>query len=264
MTTAIGLIASNTVRQIVRQRTFLNILIFGLGMVILSLVVSNITFGYRDQVVRSIGLSGVILAVDLMALLLSIGLIHAEMDRKTLFVVFTKPVTRTAYVFGRALGLFAVLSLALAGFGAVVLLTLLSVGGAPSLHDLYALLGGLVEAGILGSFGLVLSAFTTPMLGMGIGLGFWVAASTTDDLVRLSQLEGVNAMGESISAGNETLALILSYVLPSFQVLNFRTAAVYRLTIPGSEFAWAMAYGCLWILGLLLLSGFVLSRREMV
>ncbi|MEM1023885.1 MAG: ABC transporter permease subunit [Myxococcota bacterium] len=260
----VGLVAGNTIRQIVRQRTFFNVFIFGLGMVIVALVVSNITFGYRDQVVRSIGLSGVILAVDLMALLLSIGLIHAELDRKTLFVVMTRPVTRTAYVLGRALGLFAVLSMAMASFGLVVLLTLLSVGGAPTLHDVYALSGGLVEAGILGSFGLVLSAFTTPMLGTGIGLGFWIAASTTDDLVRLARLKGDNSMGEALHSGNETMAQALSYVLPNFQVLNFRTEAVYRLTIPGDEFAWALVYGVLWIVGFLLLAGLILSRRELV
>jgi Cu-processing system permease protein len=255
----IRLIASNTLRQIVRQRTFLNIAIFGLAMILLAVVVSNITFGYRDRVVRSIGLSGVTLAVDLMALLLSVGLIHSELDRKTLFVVLTRPLDRTSYVLGRALGLFTVLALATAGFGIVVISTLAMVEGTPTLHDLYALIGGFVEAALLGSFGLVLSAFTTPMLGTGMGLGFWIAASSTDDLVRLSRLSL-----EGSPAGNETLALVISWALPNLQRLNFRTEAVYQLTIPGLEFGLALLYGGLWALAFLFLAGFVLSRREMV
>ena len=80
-------IAGNTLRQTVRQRLFLNIGIFGIGMVLLAMLVGSITYGFPDRVVRSIGLSGVTIAVDLMALLLGVGLIHEEIDRKTLFVV---------------------------------------------------------------------------------------------------------------------------------------------------------------------------------
>src|SRR5438067_1870881 len=117
--TPIFIVAANTFRQTLRQRLFYNIFIFGVGMVLLSLVVGNITYGYQHRVVRSIGLSGVALALDLIAILVGVTLIHQEIDRKTLFVVLVRPIGRAQYVWGRYLGLVAALSLTLVGLTAV-------------------------------------------------------------------------------------------------------------------------------------------------
>ncbi|MGF1509047.1 MAG: ABC transporter permease [Myxococcota bacterium] len=251
----VGLVASNTFRQVLREKTFLNIIVFGVGMVLLSVVISNITFGFQDRVVRSIGLSGVTIAVDLMALLVGVGLIHSEIDRKTLFVLLTRHMSRFSYVLGRAVGLALVLVLASFGFSLVFLSTLLSVYGTPSGNDLLALAGGYVEALILGSFGILLSSFTTPTLAAGIGLGFWIAASTTDDLVRLTQLS---------ETGNETLAQVISWTLPNFQLLNYRTAAVYGDALDAFPVMMSFVYGLLYAAAFVAFAGFVLSRREMV
>ena len=56
------------------------------------MLVGNISYGYIDRVVRSIGLSGVAMALDLIALLVGTTLIHQEIDKKTLFVVLVRPV----------------------------------------------------------------------------------------------------------------------------------------------------------------------------
>ena len=84
-------VAQNTFRQTLRERLFLNIIIFGVFMILLAMVLANITFGYPDRVVRSIGLSGISIAANLVALLVGVSLIHQEIDRKTLFVVLTRP-----------------------------------------------------------------------------------------------------------------------------------------------------------------------------
>ena len=114
---ALWMIASNTVRQTVRQRLFYNVALFGVGMVVLAMIVSNITFGFPDRVVRSIGLSGVTFAVDLMALLVGVTLVHQEIDKKTLFVLLTRPLTRWQYVAGRFLGLFLTIVAMTVGLG---------------------------------------------------------------------------------------------------------------------------------------------------
>lgn len=253
--TAIGLVASNTLRQTIRQRLYFNIGIFGVGMVLLSMVIGQITFGYPDRVVRSIGLTGVTIAVDLMALLVAVGLIHDEIDKKTLFVVLTRPLSRASYVIGRFVGLVLALTLALAGFALIFLLLLSSVGGEVQAADWFALLAILPEAAILGAFGLLLSAFSTPTLSAGLGLGFWIAAATTDDLVNLT------AQSEQPLRG---LVRGLYYALPSFARFDFRNLAVYAGEVDPADFGFAMGYGVLYAAGLVLFASVVMSRREML
>jgi Cu-processing system permease protein len=251
----IFIIAGNTFRQTVRQKLFLNIGIFGLGMVILAVVVGNVTYGYTDRVVRSIGLSGVSIALDLMALLVGISLIYDEIDRKTLFVVLTRPIDRWQYVVGRYLGLIASLTVAGAGFVLVFITALLLAAGQPSSADLLALLGALAESMLIGAVGLLLSSFTTPMLGAGIGLGIWVAAATSDDLVRLSR----NAPEFA-----KTIAKVAYYALPGLARFNFREAAVYGDPIGLGDVWPVFAYGALYSLCMLALTTVILERREML
>ncbi len=253
--TPIIVVAQNTFRQTVRQRLFFNVGIFGVGMVLLSMVMGQITFGHPDRVVRSIGLSGVTIATDLIALLTAVSLIHQEIDRKTLFVVLTRPIHRWQYVVGRYLGLLFALFLVLVGFTIIFAFTLSASLGSLTGADILALIAIFPEAAILAAFGMLLSAFSTPTLSAGIGLGFWIAASTTDDLIRLTKT--ANPFTKAIAQGTY-------YVFPSLERLNFRDLAVYQKPIVMNDFALAMGYGALYCVALVALASVVLSRREMV
>lgn len=252
---AILLVAYNTLRQTIRQRLYFNILVFGVGMLLLSMVLGGITYGYADRVVRSIGLSGVSIALDLMALLVGVSLIHEEIDKKTLFVVLTRPLARWQYVVGRYLGLLLALSVALTGFGLIFSLTLGLSLGEFTKPDFVALVAVLPEAAILGGVGLVLSAFSTPTLSSGLGLGFWLAAATTDDLLALT----ANAEAPMKQIGQAAY-----YVLPSLARFNFRDLAVYQGEVIMADVLSTMAYGAVYAGVLVALASLILTRREMV
>lgn len=252
---AIWVIASNTLRQTIRQRLYLNIVIFGVAMLLLSMVMAQITLGVPSRVVRSVGLSGATITVDLMALLVAVTLVHQEIDRKTLFVVLTRPIRRSEYLIGRYLGLFWALLIALVGFSVVFVLTLSSVRGEVQFQDFVALLMIIPEAAIIGAFGLILSTFSTPTLSAGMGLGFWIACATIDDLVKLLQRgdEQLRSLAEGVS-----------FALPNLARLNFREAAVYGFDIATRDVILALAYGALWSVVLVGISVAILNRREMV
>ncbi|MFO0728865.1 MAG: ABC transporter permease subunit [Myxococcota bacterium] len=251
----ISVIAANTFRQVVRERLFYNLLVFGVGMIVFSGLVGALTFGHAARVVCSIGLSGVSFVLDLVALLVGVALIHQEIDRKTLFVVLTRPLHRWQYAAGRYLGLVAVLATALAGLSLIFALALTLAKGSFGANEAMALLLSFPEAAIIGAFALVLSAFSTPTLSAGLGIGFWIICSTTDDLVRLSRNSGPVA---------ESLAKFAYYALPSLARFNLREAAVYQQAIPWADTAAALVYGGLYAAFLASLAGLILSKRDMV
>lgn len=251
----IWLIAHNTTLETIRKQTFFNILVFGVGMVAFGMVVGNLTIGYPDRVVRSIGLSGISIGANLMALLVGVGLVHREIERKTLFVVLTHPVERWQYVLGRYFGLAFTLFGLMSGFAAAFFLTLVYVGGTPSSVDLLALGLSFIEACVLGGFAIVLSSFSTPSLSAGIGLGFWVASASTEDLVNLTQ--------ESSPLGRG-VAQTIAFTLPSFSRFDLREAAVYADGVDVGAIAYTVAYGTLYMAGFAALASAILARREMI
>ena len=252
---AIGLIATNTVRQTVRDRLYYNIAFFGLGMVVFSMVVGNITFGFPDRVVRSIGLTGFAVALNLLALLVGVGLVHQEIDRRSLFVVLTRPIRRAEYICGRYLGLLGATLLIGLGLGIVFSLILTSVRGHLTMQDVFALGASVGEAALIGALGVVISSFSTPTVGAGLGIGFWLVCATTDDLVRLT--------ANSEGAGH-VLAQGLAYAMPSLARLNFRDAAVYQLPVEFGHWMGAMLYAGVYVVVFLAPASAILSRREMV
>jgi ABC-type transport system involved in multi-copper enzyme maturation permease subunit len=255
MISRISLIASNTVREVIRQRLFANILVFGLGMVVFAMVISNITFGEPDRVVRSIGLSGLSIALSLMALLIGVSLIHREIDQKTVFVVLTRPIRRWEYVVGRYLGFVVALTGVMVGFSLAFFGMLVYVAGSPSSLDVLAIGMSLVQACVLGAFALVLSSFSTPNLSAGIGLGFWIACASTDDLVNLTA---------DASPGVKNLARAIEAALPAFARFNYREAAIYGDAVDAARVAWIVGYGLLYVVGFIALASAILRRREMI
>lgn len=252
---AIGLVAKNTLRQTVRQRLFVNVIVFGVGLLLLAMVVSNLTFGRSDRVVRSIGLSGVTIAVDLMALFVAVSLIHQDIAEKTLFVMLARPMRRWQYVVGRFVGLFAVLAIALVGFSVVFAGTLIVAKGSLHSQDFVALGMVLPEAAVLSAVGLVLSSFSTPTLGGGIGLGVWLACASVDNIVALTH------KADEFTKG---VAHVVSIILPNFSRFSFREQAVYALDIDSSLVLGNLGYGVVYASALVVLASIILTRREMV
>jgi len=248
-------VGMNTFRQTVRQRLFLNILIFGVFMLLLAMVLANITFGYPDRVVRSIGLSGINISANLIALLVGVALIHQEIDRKTLFVVLTRPIKRWEYALGRYLGLMATIAVALVGLAIIFSATLWIVRGVPSSGDWFAIAMCLFEAGIIAGVAISLSAFSTPTLSAGMGLGVWIASATTDDLLRLTKVGGGIA---------HDVAYVVYYTLPSLSRFNFREAVIHQQTVPLADYASAGLYGLVYSIALVTLASVILNRREMI
>lgn len=248
------LVATNTVRQIVRQKLFLNLILLGIAMVALATIVSNITFGFHDRVIRSIALSGVSISLNLMAVLVGVGLVHGEIERRTLFVILTRPVSRMQYVAGRFLGLLAVLTMVLVGMGFIMSIVLLSFGVSIDGIDAAAIIAMLPEAAVLGAVATVFSSFSTPTLSVGFSIGTWLIAASTDDLVGLTPND----------SPLKPALRVIAYVVPSLARFNFREAAVYRMPIAASDLAFSIVYGGLFAAALVIIAGVILSRREMV
>lgn len=252
---AVYLLATNTLREVVRQKLFLNVIVFGVLMILFAQVVANLTFGRADRVVRSIGLSGMAIALDLLAVLLGVAIIHREIERKTALVVLTRPVSRGAFVLGRYLGVASAGGIAAVGFAVVYALTLATVRGSATALDGLAMSGALVESWVVAAFAVLLSCITTPSLGAGVALGFIIACSSIDDVVNLTAKDG-GFMHE--------LATVLSYLLPSFARMNFRGAAIYEEAVSAFTVGQSFLYAAGFSVVFLALAALALGRKELV
>src|SRR3979411_11900 len=105
MSSRIVHIASNTFREAVRDRVLYNLIAFALLLSGAAILVGQISIDIERLVVVNLGLPAVTFFGGVIAILIGIGLVSKEIERRTLYTVLSRPVRRWEFVVGKFLGL---------------------------------------------------------------------------------------------------------------------------------------------------------------
>src|SRR5277367_198634 len=104
-------IAKLTIRDLIRRRVLVLLALFAGGMVMLSYPLQMLSIGQWQRIVTDVGLAAADLSVSLLAILLGATLIAGDLDKRTLYPLLAKPVSRGTFVAGKYLGLLAIIVL---------------------------------------------------------------------------------------------------------------------------------------------------------
>ena len=81
----------------------------------------------RERILQDVGLAAIRLMSVGIATFVGVGLIHGEVERRTIYTILSKPISRTQFLLGKYLGLvfttwiqLAIMSLAFAAVSAVL------------------------------------------------------------------------------------------------------------------------------------------------
>jgi ABC-type transport system involved in multi-copper enzyme maturation permease subunit len=246
-------VASVTVREALRRKLQVNLLLFALLLVVVSAVVSSLTLGEAHRITSDLGLTAMEAMGSLIAVFLGAGVVAGDIERRVLYPVIAKPVSRAEYLLGRYLGLAATLLLNLAAM-ALTLASLLAVQDG-SLRPLdLALLGAVGAIGVqflvIAAVAVLFSAVTTTTLAAIFALALTVAGRLSNDLRTLWTGAGAD------------VGTVLWYVLPNLSALSLNESVVYRTPPPAH--AWlAVPYALLYAGAALALAAAIFERRDL-
>lgn len=245
-------IAGVTLRETLRRKMQVNLLVFGTVLVLASYVISALTIGERHRIISDLGLSGMQLIGTLLAVLLGAGLVAGDLERRAIYPVVAKPVTRTEYLVGRYLGLSSSLLLNLAVMAATLAAVLAVDAGSTAplnaaLLSAFAMLA--VQLLLVSAVAVLFSSITTTTLAAIFALSMTIAGQLTNELRTLVRGEG------------EWLARGLWYALPNLGVLNVNEAVIYQRIPPASTWG-AAGYGLVYAAAVLALACAAFERRD--
>ena len=101
-----------------RDRVPLTIVGFGVLLVAASYLISQMTAGQDLKIIKDLGLAALSILGLLIAVFIGIGLVAKEVERRSIYSLLSKPVTREQFVLGKYLGLVMTLAVNLGGDGA--------------------------------------------------------------------------------------------------------------------------------------------------
>jgi ABC-type transport system involved in multi-copper enzyme maturation permease subunit len=178
-------IAMNTVREAIRDRVLYTLLFFALALIGTGVLVSTLSYVEGDRILQDVGFAAIRVFGVAIAIFVGIGLVHREVDRRTIFTILSKPISRSEFLLGKYVGLLLTLWLQIAvmGLGFVVVSWL---AGA-SIGSVHAAALGLVgaEVAVVVAIALLFSAFTSPMLASLFTAALGVIGHLSRDLRNL-------------------------------------------------------------------------------
>jgi ABC-type transport system involved in multi-copper enzyme maturation permease subunit len=194
----------------------------------------------------------------LIAVFLGANLVAGDVQRRTVYAIVAKPVSRAQYVAGRYLGLVVTTTLNLAimtaFFVGVLAYYLRGVGFLAETPLLTTVAATALQLAMIAAVAVLFSSFTTSTLAAIFTLSFVVAGHLASDLVRYWAKQG--------EAG-AWIGKALYLVVPNLEALNFKEAMVYKDALPAGPTALAFAYGVLYATGVVAVAAAVFTRRDL-
>jgi len=253
----IASIARNTFREAVRDRVLYNLVLFVLLLTGAAVFIGELSAGQERKIIVDLGLSAMMLFGVFIAIFVGVGLVYKEIERRTVYAIFAKPVCRGEFLVGKYFGLCLTLLVNVMVMGTGVSLALLYVnrGWDPLALSIWpAILLIYVELMILTGVALLFSCFSSPALSALLTFFVFIIGHFSADLKGLA-----NSMG---STGARWLFKSLYYLFPNFSSLAFITPAAHG-QMPNPAYAGgSILYALIYIAVILAAATLIFSHRN--
>ncbi len=247
-------IGVNTIREAVRNKLLYALLFFGVVLIGTGVLVSSISYVEGSRILQDVGFASLRLFSMGIAIFVGVGLIHGEVQRRTIYTILSKPVSRSEFLLGKYVGLVMTIWLQLAIMSLVFVGVSLAAGAPIDGGHAAALLLVGVELAVIVAVATLFSSFSTPMLASFFTLSIYVMGHLTRDLLQI---------GERADAGGiKILSKVIYQVLPDLESFNLSVEAAHQLPIAGSQVMWPILYGAAYAALLLFVAGNVFQRRD--
>ena len=248
-------IAKNTFREAIRDRVLYNLVLFVLLIVASAILLGDLTDGQEARTIVNIGLNAMLLFGAFIAIFVGVSLVSKEIEKRTVYGLFAKPVRRSEFIIGKYLGLCLTVLVNIVIMGVGVSLALLYVGDSGKGISIW---GGIflifLELAILTAVAIVFSTFSTPALSALFTFSIFIIGHLSSSLRDL-------ANGLHLTAATYILSVIY-YLFPNLANYSFRTEAANGMFPNSAMFLGGTLYAVFYVMILLIIATFVFSRRN--
>jgi len=247
-------IAVNTFKETIRDRVLAVIVVFALLMIAGGLWLGSISLGEQGRMMKDFGLAAVTGFGLIVAVFIAAGLVHKEVEKRTVFVLFSKPVSRGAFIAGKFLGLCTTMAVVLAGMGLFLFALVGILDGRASGMVLVATAMIYVQLLTVMAVTIFFSTLGSAILASVLGICVFVAGQLSQNVLSLTRL-GKNPLTEAIS-------WVVYVVIPNLAAVDVKAGVVGEETLAWGQIGLWTAYLAAYIVVVLALAAVIFRRKE--
>lgn len=248
-------IAKNAFREAVRDRILYNLILFVLMLTASAIVLGELTAGQEARVIVNLGLSSMLVFGTFISIFVGVSLVWKEIEKRTVYSIFSKPVGRSEFIIGKYLGLCLTLLVNVMVMGAGETLALLYVGGGSFVGPVWiAVILIFFELTIMTGVAITFSSFSTPALSALLTFLVFVIGHFSASLRDLAQSMGSQAV--------QAFFDVIYYLLPNLSHFSFITETSNSIKPPISMVGGAILYAIVYDIILMTITVAIFSRRN--
>lgn len=265
----IGLVAWHVFKESVRDRILYAIGAFALLLVAAAILIAQITAGQDVKIIKDLGLAVIEVAGVLMAIVIGVGLVAREIDRRSIFALLTKPLPRPEFIVGKYLGLVLTVMVNVAGMTAALYLMLVYAHSQMAPEQRLALDAPVVdprlllvivmvgaELSLLTAIALFCSTFSSSgLLSIVFTVGLYLTGLLSGDLRQFGDIVDVSpVVAWAVQA--------VGWVVPAFSAFDIKAQVVHGLPLPAGFVGATLLYAAVYIVAILVAAVTLFSKRE--
>lgn len=255
-------IAHNTFREAIRQKLLYGLVFFTVLLIFATYFLGQLSIiESKLKIVEDMGLATIFIMGVFISLSMGISLVFKEIDRRTIYTILSKPVSRLEFIMGKFFGLIFTVGVQLFLMMSLLFL-LLSTYPEPLDWNLWkAAILIFTELCILVSITLMFSSYSSSFMTSLFCFSLLIVGHLTDDVALI--------IGKKIKEIDQPeFAASMSGMQKIFQVFNLDHFAINDKIVHGVPISWSyvgygILYGACFVFIFLLIANFLFSKKDL-
>jgi Cu-processing system permease protein len=249
-------LSRTTLIENIRNKALTVLILTGVILLFASLVLANMAIGDSIRVITNSGFWILGIYGLITTLFLGLNAIQEDIRKKSIYMLFSRPVNRYVYLIGKFVGTACVCLVVHAFLTTAFLLLLRISGGSLTTNFLIALAFILLEWMVLAGFSILFATFTSPLLHSFFLISIYFIGHWAKYLYTYAQnIEDIYI---------QKLLVAIYYLFPNLEALNFRGLALYSGTADSGLIFQCLLTGLCWLAATLFSATLLFNRRQLL
>ncbi len=262
-------LASITLKEGIRNRAVYGISLFALLLLGLNLLAANTVGHDVGKVAVDMALSTISFSGLLVVLFVGINLMAKDLDKKTIYMVLSKPISRSQYIFGKFAGIVLLLFLTIAFIGmfAAGCIWILKAGYPnyfPRFSWAMVLLGimySLMTLVLLSALSFLFASFSSSsFITLVLTIISYLIGQSLSDIKAL--IESSSTVTGQISPITVAIVRVAYYLFPNLSFFDIKMQVAHGLTLPASNIFWTILYGVVYTAIAITAASLIFQKKE--
>lgn len=187
-------IALNTFRELIRNKLFSLIGVFGATFIILSFLLETLSLGEVKRMIFDFGMSFIEITGVFVVLFIGGQMIYREIEGRTIYLMLSKPISRGSILLGKFFGFAMALAIILGLLSTLLSILLILKDAQLDIIYFLAILGIYIKFLSLLAIILFFSTFVSPMVAMFVTGGIYFIGHGVSEILAFAARKGMTEL----------------------------------------------------------------------